>query len=242
MSAVELFQYDGREVRTVTIDGEPWFVAADVARILGYRMASDMTRRLDPEDRGTHSARTTSGDQEMTVISEAGLYVAVIGSRVDGARAFKRWITHEVLPTIRRTGSYGNPLAAVAELTTEQWVTLAGQLTQRAEVAEARVTELAPAADAWAAYMDADGTYTLNAVAKIIGTGRITLMGRMRADGILTRDNLPMQRHLETGRFEVKVGAPWTKPDGSTHVSRSTRVTAKGLAWLAGRYGQAVSA
>ena len=112
MSAVELFQYDGREVRTVTIDGEPWFVAADVARILGYRMASDMTRRLDSEDRGTHSARTTSGDQEMTVISEAGLYVAVIGSRVDGARAFKRWITHEVLPTIRRTGGYGNPLAA----------------------------------------------------------------------------------------------------------------------------------
>ena len=115
MSAVELFQYEGREVRTVTIDGEPWFVAADVARILGYRMASDMTRRLDPEDRGTHSARTTSGDQEMTVISEAG-------------------------------------------------------------------------------------------------------------------------------RFEVKVSAPWTKPDGSTHVSRSTRVTAKSLAWLAGRYGQAVSA
>ena len=70
MTALEVFQYDGAEVRTVVIDGEPWFVASDVARILGYRMASDMTRRLDDDEKGTHSTRTPGGDQEVTVVNE----------------------------------------------------------------------------------------------------------------------------------------------------------------------------
>jgi prophage antirepressor-like protein len=103
---LNLFNYNGQNVRTVLIGSEPWFVAADVSRILGYRMASDMTRRLDSEDRGTRSVRTPSGDQEMIVISEPGLYLAVLGSQVDGAKAFKRWITREVLPAIRKTGTY----------------------------------------------------------------------------------------------------------------------------------------
>ena len=64
MTAVQPFDFAGQQVRVITIDGEPWFVASDVARVLGYRMASDMTRRLDPEDRGTRSMRTPSGDQE----------------------------------------------------------------------------------------------------------------------------------------------------------------------------------
>ena len=102
----QVFTYDNSQLRTVVINDEPWFVAADVARLLGYRMASDMTRRLDEDDRGTRSVRTPSGQQEMTVISEAGLYAAILGSQVPGAREFKRWITHEVLPAIRKTGRY----------------------------------------------------------------------------------------------------------------------------------------
>jgi prophage antirepressor-like protein len=111
------FSYEGRQVRTVLVNGEPWFLAADVAAVLGYRMASDMTRRLDGDDRGTHSMRTPSGDQQMTVISEPGLFVAILGSQVSGARAFKRWVTHEVLPAIRREGGYISPAATGDQLT-----------------------------------------------------------------------------------------------------------------------------
>lgn len=105
-TGLAIFRFDGADVRTVVIDGEPWFVAADVARVLGYRMASDFTRRLDEDEKGTHSARTPGGMQDVTIVSESGLYVAVIGSQVPAARAFKRWITHDVIPALRRTGTY----------------------------------------------------------------------------------------------------------------------------------------
>lgn len=112
--ALNIFRHEGADVRVIVIDGEPWFVATDVARILGYRMASDFTRRLDDDEKGTHSARTPGGAQDVTIISESGLYVAVIGSQAEGARAFKRWVTHEVIPSIRRTGSYAVAPAAPA--------------------------------------------------------------------------------------------------------------------------------
>lgn len=87
-------------------DGEPWFVASDIAKTLGYRDAEKMTRRLDDDEKGTRSVGTPGGDQQMTVITEAGLYAAILGSKVEGAQRFKRWVTHEVLPSIRKHGGY----------------------------------------------------------------------------------------------------------------------------------------
>ena len=93
------FDFEGRPVRVVTdAQGEPWFVAADVAQSLDYRMASDMTRSLDDDEKGTQIVRTPSGDQEMLVINESGLYSAILKSRKPEAKRFKRWVTHEVLP------------------------------------------------------------------------------------------------------------------------------------------------
>ncbi|WP_410923930.1 Bro-N domain-containing protein [Pseudomonas aeruginosa] len=101
------FDFEGRPVRVVTdAQGEPWFVAADVAQSLDYRMASDMTRSLDDDEKGTQIVRTPSGDQEMLVINESGLYSAILKSRKPEAKRFKRWVTHEVLPAIRKTGRY----------------------------------------------------------------------------------------------------------------------------------------
>lgn len=135
------FEFESHMVRAVSVDGEPWFVAADVARVLGYRMASDMTRRLDDEDKGTRSMRTPSGDQEMTIISEPGLYVAVLGSKVPGARAFKRWITHEVIPAIRKTGGY----TVQPALTEDEIVAQALQITTaKVKQLEAKVEADAP--------------------------------------------------------------------------------------------------
>ena len=96
-------------VRIVIIDGEPWFVGKDVAKSLEYRNASDMTRNLDDDEKGTQIVRTLGGNQTMTIISESGLYHAAIKSRKQEAQKFRKWVTSEVLPSIRKTGGYTVP-------------------------------------------------------------------------------------------------------------------------------------
>lgn len=100
------YQFDQEPVRVVMIGDAPWWVANDIAKVLGYRMASDMTRNLDDDERGTHIVRTPSGDQEMNVISESGLFKSILKSRKPEAKRFTKWVTSEVLPSIRRTGRY----------------------------------------------------------------------------------------------------------------------------------------
>ena len=96
-------------------DGNPWWLAKDVAEILGYRMASDMTRNLDDDEKGTHFMRTPGGEQEVSIINESGLYAAILRSNKPEAREFRRWVTHEVLPALRKTGRYSHSAAAPAE-------------------------------------------------------------------------------------------------------------------------------
>lgn len=108
-SALSVHDFKSITVRVVEIDGFAWFVANDVAKALEYRAASDMTRILDDDERGTHIVRTPSGDQEMAIINESGLYHALIKSRKPEAVPFRKWITSEVLPAIRKTGSYTRP-------------------------------------------------------------------------------------------------------------------------------------
>lgn len=110
------FAYGDQQVRVVTRDGEPWFVAADIAKTLGYRIAPDMVRSLDEDEKGTQIVRTPGGRQQMTIISEAGLYSAIVRSRVEGAKAFKRWVTHDVLPSIRKRGDLVSPPADLTVL------------------------------------------------------------------------------------------------------------------------------
>lgn len=95
------------QVRTVTVDDEVWFVGKDVAQALGYKEATKAAReRVDPEDRGVSKIDTPSGKQEMTIINESGLYSLVLSSKLPDAKKFKRWVTAEILPAIRRTGGY----------------------------------------------------------------------------------------------------------------------------------------
>ena len=109
------FDFEGASIRVVLdAQGEPWFVADDIAKSLHYRMASDLTRSLDADEKGTQIVRTPSGDQEMLVINESGLYSAILKSRKPEAKRFKRWVTREVLPSIRKTGSYATPNSMAA--------------------------------------------------------------------------------------------------------------------------------
>ena len=107
MNEIRAFNSDQfGEVRTVTIDDEPWFVAADVCRALEIGNSRMATERLDDDEKGVSLIDTPGGQQELTIINEPGLYSLVLGSRKPEAKAFKRWITHEVIPAIRKHGVY----------------------------------------------------------------------------------------------------------------------------------------
>lgn len=93
-------------VRSILIDGDPWFVAADVCKALELEKTNRALSRLDDDEKGAHSVSTPGGRQRMSIISESGLYSLILGSRKPEARAFKRWITHEVIPSIRKHGAY----------------------------------------------------------------------------------------------------------------------------------------
>lgn len=111
---------DFGEVRTIIRDNEPWFVAADVCRALSISNHNDALKRLDEDEKGVASTDTLGGKQTMAIVNEPGLYVLVLGSRKPAAKAFKRWVTHEVLPALRKTGRYSiedesDPLSPVYE-------------------------------------------------------------------------------------------------------------------------------
>lgn len=226
MTTLQLFNYGGQEVRTVTVVGEPWFVAADVARILGYRMASDMTRRLDLEDRGTRSVRTPSGDQEMSVITEPGLYVAVLGSQIEGAKEFKRWVTREVLPAIRKTGHYGVPALDLNAIDPRTLALAILEESDRANAAESKVLELAPKAEAFEHFMEADGSLSIGAVANMYKVGRQTLFDWLRAAKVVQGDRRPYQEYAHW--FDVKA-TTFERNSGAAGVSYSAKVLPSGV-------------
>lgn len=106
LNALEAYEFDEHAVRVVLVQGDPWFVATDVATVLGYRNGPDMARNLHEDEKGTHIVRTLGGEQALTIISESGLYAAIFKSRREEAQRFRRWVTGEVLPAIRKTGRY----------------------------------------------------------------------------------------------------------------------------------------
>lgn len=94
---LEKFNYNGSEVRTVIKDGEPWFVAADVCKVLGYSHTASALRKVDDLDKGVQSQHTPGGDQAVTIVNESGLYALIFGSKLQAAKDFKRWVTAEVM-------------------------------------------------------------------------------------------------------------------------------------------------
>jgi prophage antirepressor-like protein len=109
VSAITPFNFHGSDVRIIMRNGAPWFVAADLAEVLGYRDAANAGRVLDDDEKGTHAVSTLGGKQNLTIVSESGMYALVLRSRKPEARKFAKWVTAEVLPAIRKTGGYGQP-------------------------------------------------------------------------------------------------------------------------------------
>lgn len=109
MTDLAIFAFESAAVRTLDLNGEPWFVATDISKILGFKEAKDMTRMLDDDEKGRHNVPTLGGDQEAIIINESGLYACILKSRRPEAKAFRKWVTSEVLPSIRKQGSYAAP-------------------------------------------------------------------------------------------------------------------------------------
>ncbi|NIL41575.1 phage antirepressor protein [Salinispora arenicola] len=243
---ITTFEFGDLPLRTVTVGNEPWFVAADVARLLGYRMASDMTRRLDEDDRGTRSVRTPSGQQSMTVISEAGLYAAILGSQVEGAREFKRWVTHDVLPAIRRTGSYTAPAVELDELEVARRYVQA--LEAKAAV-EAELAEAAPKAASWDVLASAEGDLSVRDAAKVLSRDPGLNVGERRLFSLLAEQGWTYRQRAD-GRwrpYQRAVESGWLSELPASHYHPRTgvlmldapqvRVTTRGLHLLHRRLG-----
>ncbi|AJD50288.1 Prophage antirepressor [Thalassospira xiamenensis M-5 = DSM 17429] len=106
MSEIITFNFDSVDFRAIEIDGQIWAVGTDVCKALGYRDAENGLRNLDDDEKGTHIVRTAGGDQNLQIINESGLYSLILRSRKPEAKRFKKWVTSEVLPSIRKTGAY----------------------------------------------------------------------------------------------------------------------------------------
>lgn len=230
------FPDTGQTIRAITDDDELWFVAADVAAVLGYRMASDLTRRLDTDERGTRSVRTPSGDQVMSVVTEPGLYTAILGARVPAARAFKRWVTRDVLPSIRRTGSYST-VPAVPQSYAEA-LRAAADAVEARQAAEEYAAALEPAAGAWSDLADTGDDYDVREAAQIlsrtpgVSVGRTRLFARMRSMGWLDPSGQPYQRHIDMGRLARRTRTYPHPRTGEPRLSVQVRITPKGLTVL----------
>ena len=171
---LQLFNFKGQQVRTVTIDGEPYFVGKDVANILGYSNGSrDINAHTDEEDRLKYQISTAGQMREQTVINESGLYSLILGSKLPQAHEFKRWVTSEVLPTIRKHGAYMTP-AKMEEVLTDPdtIIQLATQLKQEREgrlIAEQKVNELTPKATYYDKVLSDKSLVTITQIAKDYG-------------------------------------------------------------------------
>lgn len=179
--SVSMFNFGNSTVRVwQDANGEPWFVASDVSSILGYRDAYVLSRRLDDEEKGTRKVCTPSGNQEMTVINESGLYNAILCSNKPEAKSFKKWVTSEVLPAIRKHGSYvaSNGTETLEELTLRAMQGLQAAVErQKMQIAEQKKQlELqAPDVEYCQEVLSAANLHTTNSVAMHIGVSAIKL-------------------------------------------------------------------
>ena len=236
-------------VRAVSVNDEPYFVGKDVAEILGYERPTDAVRkRVDPDDRGVAKMETPSGVQEMTIINESGLYSLILSSKLPKAKEFKRWVTAEVLPAIRKTGGYVNDTAQFVEsyfgqLEPSQKHALT-MMFEESKRMSAQLKEQAPKVLFANAVETAHNSILIGDLAKIIrqngvDIGQKRLFEWMRQNGYLIKDgqskNMPTQKAMEMSLFEVKESTI-NNPDGSVRITRTTKVTGKGQTYFVKKF------
>lgn len=252
MSGIKLFSNsEFGSVRVATINDEPYFVGKDIAKVLGYSNSRKaLSDHVDEEDKGVTKCDTLGGAQEMVVVNESGLYSLILSSKLPTAKKFKRWVTSEILPAVRKHGAYMTP--ETIEKTMNDPDFIIGLATKLKEEQE-RSRELAADnlrmkpkeifADAVSVSEDA---ILIGALAKIlkgngVDIGQKRLFKWMRDEGYLIKSgrdvNAPTQRSMNLGLFKVKERTI-NNPDGSTRLTRTTLVTGKGQLYFVNKFLQ----
>lgn len=253
MNEIQTFESDQfGTVRAIRDEnGEPWFVAKDVCDALGIRtdtvrgiLDADEVRETNPNSIGV------AGGRKPLVVSEPGFYKLVMRSRKPEAKAFQRWVTHEVLPALRRDGGYMVARDETPEQTMARAVLLAQQTIdrQKSRIAglEAENEEMRPKALFADAVAASDGTCLIGEFAKMlrqngVDIGQNRLFAMLREDGYLGKvgqnRNVPTQRSMELGLFRIKETAI-THSDGHVTINRTPKLTGKGQRYFLERYGK----
>lgn len=228
------------QVRTVIIDSEPWFVGKDVADALGYSNSRDaVSKHVMDDDKGVAKCDTLGGKQDLGIINESGLYALILGSRLASAKRFKHWVTSDVLPAIRRTGTYkvptGKELLALAMVEAQKTI----------EEQAAQIIEMKPSALLGKAITTADTSILVWDLAKILRQNGVEIGGQrlfewMRDNGYLIKRkgtdwNLPTQRSMEMGLFEIKESVH-IDGNGCNKISRTPKVTGKGQEYFVNKF------
>ncbi len=234
----EIFDFHGQEVRAVTIDNEPYFVGKDIADILGYQRADNAIRNhVDEEDKLTHRFSASGQNRNMTIINESGLYSLILSSKLPQAKEFKRWVTSEVLPTIRKNGMYAtdelldNPDFAIATLQ---------KLKEEREAKkqlEAQIEADRPKVIFSDAVSASHTSILVGEFAKIMrqngaDMGQNRMFAWLRENGYLisrkgSDRNMPTQKSMELGLFEIKE-TTINHSDGHISISKTPKITGKG--------------
>lgn len=248
---IQRFDFKGESLRALTnMSGEPWFVLKDCMSILDLGNPTETVKMFDDDEFSTTEVIDSIGRrQQAYIISEPGLYRLVMRSRKPEAKEFQRWVTHEVLPSIRRTGGYIPTTDADDDMTILAKAVMIGQRTmeaQKQKIAEqqTRIVELEPKARFADAVAASDGTCLVGELAKMLrqngmDIGQNRLFRLLQADGYLGKSgsnrNVPTQRAMDLGLFRIKETTV-THADGHTTVSRTPKVTGKGQRYFIDRY------
>lgn len=248
---IRKFDFRGAALRTLTDEaGEPWFVLKDCMSILDLGNPTETVKMFDKDEFSTTEVIDSIGRRQQTyIISEPGLYRLVMKSRKPEAKEFQRWVTHEVLPQIRKTGGYIPTTDADDDMTILAKAVMIGQRTMEAQkqrIAEqqTRIVELEPKARFADAVAASDGTCLVGELAKMLrqngmDIGQNRLFRLLQADGYLGKSgsnrNVPTQRAMDLGLFRIKETTV-THADGHTTVSRTPKVTGKGQRYFIDRY------
>lgn len=233
------------DVRVVMKDNEPWFVAADVCRVLEIGNSRMATSRLDDDEKAAVSLTDTSSNgvtqtRDMAIVNEPGLYSLVLGSRKPQAKSFKRWITHDVIPTIRKTGGYVNDdslfISTYLPYADESTCMLFRSTLATIRNLNARIEADKPLVEFANDVGDSDDCISMGALAKLlkqngVDIGRTRLFKWMRDNGYLNtfgeEHNVPSQYAMERGLFRIKEGVVYCK-DGSVALTKTPIVTSRG--------------
>lgn len=245
MNEVQLFNFENHEVRSLLINSEPWFVGKDVAEVLGYKKTRNaIAEHVDKDDALKQGITDSLGrTQETTIINESGLYSLILSSKLESAKKFKRWVTSEVLPALRKTGQYQVKELSGQELMAKALIEAQSVLAAK----DKQIEEMKPKVVFADAVATSHTSILVGELAKIlkqngIDMGQKRLFAWLRENGFLikrkgTDYNMPTQKAMELGLFEIKEGS-YVNGSGVNITTKTPKVTGKGQQYFINKFLQ----